>query len=140
MSLAPPVRRREKDTGRRDLCASCCSMPNYGVIGHVRPCSAMCLLQLLQLPLFFTNCPDTQSSSSSTTPKPEAQVLASMCHLLCPVHCNLLPQAGCDVRGRGASCDMGPGLHHFSAAEGSERETSTVQAKGQCICLHAETL
>lgn len=25
-------------------------------------------------------------------------------------------------------------------AEGSEEETSTVQAKEQCICLHAETL
>lgn len=25
-------------------------------------------------------------------------------------------------------------------AEGSEKETSTVQAKGECICLHAETL
>lgn len=42
-------------------------------------------------------------------------------------------------RGRGVSWHRGQDYIISPHAEGME-ETSTVQAKGQCICLHAEPL
>lgn len=66
-----------------------------------------------------------------------------MCHFLCPVHCKILPKLAvmpASLPGRGASCDMGQDYIVSLHAGGTGKETSTVRAKGQCICLGAEPL
>lgn len=150
MSPAPPVR-RGPGTRRR-------AQPTLGqLLVHVRlrcdqshqtlPChvaaSAPAASSIVHCPPWCTELASlvhTLLQLYQYSPKTQGTGISQ--HVPPPLACNLLPRLAVMPAspGRGASCDTGRAYTVFLHAGGTGKETSTMQAKGQYICLGAGPL